>query len=366
MKAVRKLAAVCICSALLLTGCGQGEKFLKPYAQASSDEVSTADMLDADAFKGFAEDLGVVSVSDSENGVGGSVLDDINGNEVFLTGTDDGEVICASNVFEEVAPASTTKLMTALCALKSGIDFDTEVTMGDEVTISDPDAQLCGFQSGDKATFGTLLNAMLVYSGNDAANAIAVAVAGDLDSFCDQMNEEAAKIGATHSHFLSPNGLDMDGHYSTAYDMYLILQACLQYDSFKEIIQQGEYTGTYTRGDLTMKTTWEATDEYLSGEAEEPSGIKVFGGKTGSTDNAGKCLVLYAEDTDENGYIAVIMGSENSSTLYKSMTKLLSAINSNDTGSSSSGAKETSSSSDSSEQETSSSSGSSEQETESE
>lgn len=336
MKAVRKLAAAGICTALLLTGCSQSESYLKPYAQASYNEASTADMLDADAFKGFAQDLGVVSVSDSESGINTQVVNEIDGNEVFLAGTDSGDVICASNCFEEVAPASTTKLMTALCALKYGPDFNQEITIGDEVNIDDLDAQMCGFQSGDQATFGTLMNAMLVYSGNDAANAIACAVSGDMDTFCDLMNKEAEAIGATHSNFLSPNGLDMDGHYSTAYDLYLILNACLQYDDFKNIIAQGEYTGTYIRDGEEMTSTWEATDEYLTGEAEEPSGIKVFGGKTGSTDNAGKCLVLYAEDAQENGYIAVIMGSENSQTLYDSMTKLLSAINedSEDTSSS--------------------------------
>lgn len=104
-------------------------------------------------------------------------------------------------------PASITKILTALVALQSvsDKDLDQEVTLTDDVNIDVADAQVCGFKPGDKMTLRTLLYCMLIYSGNDAANAVASAVSGgDIPAFCDKMNETAAKLGATQTHFVTP------------------------------------------------------------------------------------------------------------------------------------------------------------------
>ena len=176
-------------------------------------------------------------------------------------------------------------------------------------------------------TLRTLLYCMLIYSGNDAANAVASAVSGgDIPAFCDKMNETAAKLGATQTHFVTPNGLDDPDHYTTAYDLYLIFKECLKYDVFKDAIHQASYTADFTRDGQEMQQTYETTNYYLLGYKTPPDGVSIIGGKTGTTDNAGLCLILYVEDASGNGYISVLLGCPDKDTLYSSMSKLLSKI----------------------------------------
>lgn len=323
------LAAVCV-SSMLLCGCQSQADYLKPYAGVTASKTAdVSSMIDTRVWEGFAADLGVVSVDDSENGIDSETLSQIDAKEVFLTGTTDSTVITAHNIYTQMPPASITKILTALVALQSvsDKDLDQEVTLTDDVNIDVADAQVCGFKPGDKITLRTLLYCMLIYSGNDAANAVASAVSGgDIPAFCDKMNETAAKLGATQTHFVTPNGLDDPDHYTTAYDLYLIFKECLKYDVFKDAIHQASYTATFTRDGQEMQQTYETTNYYLLGYKTPPDGVSIIGGKTGTTDNAGLCLILYVEDTSGNGYISVLLGCPDKDTLYSSMSKLLSNI----------------------------------------
>ena len=140
------------------------------------------------------------------------------------------------------------------------------------------------------------------------------------------MNEEAKKLGATGTHFVNPHGLHEDDHYTTAYDLYLIFNACIQNDTFKEIISMSSYTMSI--GDAAGNThSLEVlpTNYYSLGKTEAPEGIKVFGGKTGTTDQAGCCVILYSEDMEAHPYISVIMGAEDKAFLYQEMNRLLEA-----------------------------------------
>ncbi|MEE0141399.1 MAG: serine hydrolase [Coprococcus sp.] len=249
------LAAVCVCS-MLLCGCQSQGTYLKPYAGVTASKTAdVSSMIDPRVWEGFAADLGVVSVDDSENGIDSETLSQIDAKEVFLTGTTDSTVLTAYNIYTQMPPASITKILTALVALQSvsDKDLDQEVTLTDDVNIDVADAQVCGFKPGDKMTLRTLLYCMLIYSGNDAANAVASAVSGgDIPAFCDKMNETAAKLGATQTHFVTPNGLDDPDHYTTAYDLYLIFKECLKYDVFKDAIHQASYTADFTRDGQEM------------------------------------------------------------------------------------------------------------------
>ena len=132
---------------------------------------------------------------------------------------------------------------------------------------------------------------MLLASGNDAANAIAWHVGGSLEGFVSLMNQEAAAIGATNSHFMNAHGLQDENHYTTPYDMYLIFNEAIKYSTFTDAINQQSYTVTYTAGDGEQyERTWFATNYYFTGEATPPDNVTVFGGKTGTTDEAGACL----------------------------------------------------------------------------
>lgn len=320
------IATVCL-TAMLLCGCEGQAAYMKPYTVVTAGKTSdVASMLHTDVWQGFAENLGVLSVADNEAGYHTEALSEVSGTEILLTGTTDHTVITAHNVYKQMPPASITKILTALVALKQGGDLDREITLTDDVYVDVWDAQVCGFEAGDVITLRTLLYSMLVYSGNDAANAIASAVGGDIATFCDMMNEEAARLGATQTHFVTPNGLDDPDHYTTAYDLYLIFNECLKYDVFKDAISQAHYTAKYKHNGEDYQQTWDSTNYYLLGYKEPPEGVSVVGGKTGTTDNAGLCLILYVEDDAGNGYVSIILGCPDKDTLYASMSKLLSNI----------------------------------------
>ena len=104
-----------------------------------------------------------------------------------------------------------------------------------------PGAQVCGFVPGDIVSVKELLYSMLVYSGNDAANALAIHISGNVQNFVAMMNEEANRIGAVNTHFSNPSGLDISNHYSSAYDLYLIFNECLKYDDFKNAVLRQRY-----------------------------------------------------------------------------------------------------------------------------
>lgn len=233
------------------------------------------------------------------------------------------EVIFSNNVYEKIYPASTTKILTALLALKYG-DLSDEVTIkADNAGITAYGAKLCNFKEGDVVTLGTLLNCLLVYSGNDAAVAIAEHMSGSEEAFVEWMNEEAANIGATNTHFVNSHGLHNANHYTTAYDIYLIFKECLKYDDFKKIINQTSYTANYLDKSKDSKSVvFETTNMFLLGTMDAPDGITVIGGKTGSTSYAGDCLILYSEGNDGTGYITEVFKASSKTDLYAQIVHL--------------------------------------------
>ena len=168
----------------------------------------------------------------------------------------------------------------------------------------------------------------MLASGNDAAVALAEYYSGSVDAFANEMNAAAQAIGATNSHFVNPNGLPDENHYTTVYDMYLIFAKAISLDSFVNIISSTSYDASYTDADgETVEKTWSNTNKYLTGEEDAPDGITVIGGKTGTTNAAGHCLILYVRDTSGNPYISVILRSTSTDVLYSEMVDLLDEIN---------------------------------------
>ncbi|MGN1166805.1 MAG: D-alanyl-D-alanine carboxypeptidase family protein [Lachnospiraceae bacterium] len=279
-----------------------------------------------------------------------------------LFDVDEKKTDFAYNVHEKLYPASLTKLMTALVALENG-------ELSDIVTVSENadsdkfayDEQTCGIHEGDELTLKDLLGGLLIYSGNDNAVAIAEHIGGSVDGFAEMMNAKAKEIMATNSHFVNPNGLHDDDHYTTAYDIYLIFNECIKYDEFIEIIKADSYTADIKRETDTaegsdavssdsaneslsdnphmqiiqsepgyVKIKWEPTNYYAQGETELPKTGKVIGGKTGTTFKAGNCLVLLDESDSGKPYISIVMGAESKEILYQEMTTLIEAIPENE------------------------------------
>ena len=230
-----------------------------------------------------------------------------------------------NKLYDKLYPASTTKLMTAYLAFKYG-NMDDIVTVSDSVSGFASDEVVCNLQPGDTVTLYDLLCGLLLRSGNDCGVAIAEHISGSVEAFAELMNSEAKALGATGSHFVNPHGLHNENHYTTAYDLYLIFNACIQDQRFMDIISMDSYTMNLTGADGTTRTfDVVPTNYYSSGKINAPEGIRVFGGKTGTTDEAGCCVILYSEDLEKNPYISIIMGAEDKSFLYQEMNRLLEA-----------------------------------------
>ncbi len=236
------------------------------------------------------------------------------------------EVLYAKNIFDKMYPASLTKIMTALVAIKYG-NPDDMIEIGYNALDIDPDSSVCYLELGDHYTLRQLLYGLLIASGNDAANAIAYHVAGSEEDFVALMNEEARKIGATQTHFVNAHGLQDENHYTSPYDVYLMFNEAMKYDIFSDAINQQSYTVTYTAADgYQYERTWFATNYYFTGMSQAPKDVTIFGGKTGTTDEAGACLSLLSKDPYGNSYFSIIMNADTKDDLYEDMNRMLSII----------------------------------------
>ena len=250
------------------------------------------------------------------------------GQKGLLFGLSNHKVLYAKGIYDKVYPASITKIMTAMLALQSGKLDDTVTITQDNVTLEEG-SQVCGFAAGDQVTLDQLLHCLLVYSGNDAASAIAEYVGGTTENFVQMMNAYAAKLGCTGTHFSNPHSLQDENHYTTPYDIYLMLNEAFTYPEFTEITELPSYTVTYTGSDGTEKsTTLTATDHYLTGEATAPKDVTILGGKTGTTATAGNCLAILTQNAYGKTFVSIVMGADTKELLYQEMNSLLQNINS--------------------------------------
>lgn len=223
-----------------------------------------------------------------------------------------GEVLYDKGAYDKAYPASTTKVMTALLVLDAiaagALTPQTVVAAGETrmqgVTSTYVNANL---KLGEELTVEQLLYCVLLPSYADAANVLAVAVDGTIEDFVNHMNRKAGELGCQGTHFTNTVGIHNEEHYSTAYDLALIMKAALEYDLFRTIIKTASYTVPATN--LSNERYFFNTNGLISnlnyyGYVYD----KCIGGKTGNTDEAGRCLVAAAEDGDTL-LISVVLGS---------------------------------------------------------
>lgn len=220
-------------------------------------------------------------------------------------------------------PASTTKILTAYVALKYG-DLNGIYTVSENAADQASDSSVCNLKAGEQLSLQQLLYGLLLRSGNDAAIVIAEGISGDVSSFAELMNKEAKMLGATDSHFVNANGLQDENHYTTVYDLYLIFQAAIQNPTFVDIIHTTEYTVDYLDPNgMSIQQVWTSTNKYLMGTEAAPDGITVIGGKTGTTNDAGYCLVLLSNNAAGDQIISIVMKADCRNNLYYYMNELL-------------------------------------------
>ena len=156
-----------------------------------------------------------------------------------------GETLYEKNPYEQLYPASTTKILTALLVIEEG-DLDHVVVIAPEDTHVEPSA--IGFKPGDRFTRRELLYALMLKSANDVAQALARDNAGSIEAFAEKMTRRAASLGALQSHFANPHGLPNPDHYTTPYDLALIARAAMQQPAFRQIVGTVSYPWTTPQG----------------------------------------------------------------------------------------------------------------------
>ncbi len=217
-------------------------------------------------------------------GIRVSAGDSISAKAYLLMDAATGKVLAAKNETQRLPIASTTKIMTALLALEQPNVKERFCVDADAIRV---EGSSMGLLLGDEVSLYDLAGGMLSASGNDAANAAAVRIGGDLSSFAQMMNDRAASLSMEDTHFVTPSGLHDDEHYSTAKDLALLAREALQNPMFRSLCSQSHVTLYY--GNPPYYRTLINHNRLLS------SYEGCIGVKTGYTKTAGRCLVSAAE-----------------------------------------------------------------------
>ncbi|MBE5785615.1 MAG: D-alanyl-D-alanine carboxypeptidase [Clostridiales bacterium] len=235
---------------------------------------------------------------------------------IVLMEASSGTVLFEKNAHEHSFPASTTKVMTCILALEQCPDLDITVTVGENVETR---GSTMGIVRREELSMRSLLYGLMLRSGNDAAKAIAEHISGSESAFADLMNQKAASLGMTDTHFVKSNGLHNDDHYCSAYDMALLTRYALKNEEFRSIVSAPTYDVPPTNKDSNGYQLTNSNKLIYTKEGEESYEYHYATGvKTGDTDYAGRCLVASAE-RDGVELILVLFGdySNKVSTNYR-------------------------------------------------
>lgn len=281
----------------------------------SSSESSGDTSNDSSASSGetSSDTSGESSDTSTDSGNSASTVDTetgftVNSTAVYLVNMDSGIVIYEKNADTPMYPASLAKIMTCLLAIENCDDL-TGTVVTSSYTVFDnlwgQDASNAGLYPGEELRMIDLLYGLMLPSGCDAAGIIAEAIGGSESAFVDMMNQKAAEIGCTSTHFTNSSGLHDPNQYTTAKDMYLITAYAMQYDIFTQIATTYSYTmpATNKNDERTIYHTCAIMNPSSSYYDETIHGIK-----TGTTDKSGRNLVSYASRNAYN-YLLVTMGA---------------------------------------------------------
>lgn len=243
----------------------------------------------------------------------------ITANSAIVIDAQSGQILYGKNMYKRCYPASITKVMTCLVALEY-------VNLNDTMTFSDNaiwgierDSNHISLDVGEHITIEQCLYGILLQSANEASLGIAEHVSGSVSAFSDLMNQKATELGCKDTHFVNPNGLHDDNHYTTSYDMALITRAAIQNPIFRKIDETTYYQIPPTNLQEEPRDLWHQLKMLYptSSYYYEP----VEGGKTGFTDQAHNTLVTYAS---KNGMelICVMMDCQGAANCYKDSAAL--------------------------------------------
>lgn len=232
----------------------------------------------------------------------------VNSSHVVLMSANGGKVIGEVNGEERMYPASLTKIMTVIVAIEELDDLEEKIILDADIfpELYAGDATQAGFQAGEAVRAIDLLYGAILPSGAECCIGLADAIAGSEDAFVELMNKKAQKIGMENTHFCDTTGLHDPDHYSTAYDMAVLLKYAIRNDTFREIIETPRHstgvTNVHPDGITYYSTLFKNLDD------PTVAGGRILGGKTGYTNDAGLCLASFAE-IEGREYILVTAGA---------------------------------------------------------
>lgn len=235
---------------------------------------------------------------------------ELNSDCLLLMSADNGEIIFEKNIRKQTAPASITKIVTAIVVIESCDDLNKTVTVTEPSIkeLSGTGSSVANLKVGEEITVYDLLCYLMIMSANDAATVLADHVTnGDREAFVSKMNEVAERLGCINTHFVNPHGLDDDDQYTTAEDLAKIMSHAMKLVDFEEIT--GKLTHTVAATNLRDERRITNTCYLLNKNFPDYYYKYAKSGKTGTTLEAGKCLVSYASKDGYN-YIAIALGAE--------------------------------------------------------
>lgn len=232
---------------------------------------------------------------------------EINSKHAILYNLNEDKIILEKNSNEITSIASLTKIMTTIVAIENIENLDAKVTITEKDFNGLYDASLAGFEVGDEVTYRDLLYGTMLPSGAEASQALANNISGSVNGFVELMNEKAKELDMKNTHFVNTSGLDVNNHYSTVYDIALLLKYCLNNKTFKTIFESTSYKTS--NGELTLYSTFRYTAIKYNYKSDY-----ILGAKTGYTDDAGKCLASIAYDQNNDILYLLVTTGANTST----------------------------------------------------
>ena len=245
----------------------------------------------------------------------------INAKSAIMVEVNTGKIIYEKNANEQNFPASVTKILTAILVLEKCELNDTAIVSKKSISNIPSGYVVAPLFEGEKISIEDLLYALMLKSANDAAYVLAEHVGGSVDGFSDMMNRKAKEIGCTNTHFVNPNGIHDEEHYTTAYDLYLISKYAMENKTFEKIVSTYEYTLSATNKYVKKDRVMQSTNYFLNPKSKFYN-ENVKGIKTGTTLQAGNCLITNI-NKDGFNYISVVLGAKTSDGRFTETQKII-------------------------------------------
>lgn len=246
---------------------------------------------------------------------------DIEAEAVIVINLSDNSIVACKNEEQILYPASITKVMTVLVALENIDSLNATYVMTQEIKNACAGAAVAGLSVGEKVTMQDLLYATMLPSGADAALCLANSIAGSEKNFVSLMNKKAKEIGMTQTIFSNVTGLHSEMHFSTAYDLAILMTEALKNGKCKEIMSAIQYTTSATTQHPSGITV---SSSFMSGAMPyQPSNFSIYAGKTGITGKAGYCLAAVSKSKKTGDeYVSIILKCADRESAFAQQKKL--------------------------------------------